>query len=123
MSEWWDPVEVKEKRKEKRKKNSASGVRNAASSTLGLISIISASIALIITISFIPNFNDLGGGWGFGFFLVVVPLMIFSFAMSSIGVLIGGSRTRAGTRLFTIALILTFSPILMIIIIGWIQGK
>ena len=119
MSEWWDPVEVKEKRK----KNSAPSVRNAASSTLGLISIISASIALIITISFIPYFNDLGGGWGFGFFLVVVPLMIFSFAMLSIGVLIGGSRTRAGTRLFTIALILTFSPILMVIIIGWIQGK
>ena len=119
MSEWWDPVEVKEKRK----KNSAPSVRNAASSTLGLISIISASIALIITISFIPYFNDLGGGWGFGFFLVVVPLMIFSFAMSSIGVLIGGSKAHSGNRLCMIAFLFTFSPILMIIIIGWIHDK
>ena len=119
MSEWWDPAEVKEKRK----RISASGVRNAASSFLGLISIISALIALSITISFYDSLHDLGAGWGFGFFLFVVPLMIFSFAMLSIGVLIGGSRTRAGTRLFTIALILTFSPILMVIIIGWIQDK
>ena len=119
MSEWREPVEVKEKRK----KISALGVRNAASKVLGVISIISTLIALSITISFNDGLLDDGNGWPFGFFLFVVPLMIFSFAMSSIGVLIGGSRTRAGTRLFTIALILTFSPILMIIIIGWIQGK
>ena len=117
MSEWWDPVEVKEKR------NRHSSRKAEASVSLGGCSIISILLALSITGSFIPYFNALGGGWALGFFLFVVPLMIFSFAMLSIGVLIGGSRTRAGTRLFTIALILTFSPILMVIIIGWIQDK
>ena len=112
MSEWWDPVEVKEKRKKK----SAPSVRNAASSTLGLISIISASIALIITISFIPNFNDLGGGWGFGFFLVVVPLMIFSFAMSTIGIALK-SCSILGKIICSIGIILSWSPILTMTIL------
>ena len=119
MSEWWDPAEVKEKRN----RISASGVRNVASSFLGLISIISALIALSITISFYDSLHDLGAGWGFGFFLIVVPLMIFSFAMSSIGVLIGGSKAHSGNRLCMIAFLFTFSPILMIIIIGWIHDK
>ena len=73
MSEWWDPVEVKEKKK----RISASGVRNAASSLLGLISIISALIALSITISFYDYLHDLGAGWGFGFFLFVVSVRLF----------------------------------------------
>ena len=115
MSEWWDPVEVKEKRKK-----SASGVRNAASKVLGVISIISTLIALSITISFNDGLLDDGNGWPFGFFLFVVPLMIFSFAMSSIGILISGIRTRAGTGLCSIAFFLPFSPILMIFIMVWI---
>ena len=59
-----------------------------------------------------------GGGWVFGFFLVVVPLMIFSFAMSMIGISLS-SGTLGGKRLCKIGLILTFSPILMIFIMGW----
>ena len=123
MSEWWDPVEVKEKRKEKRKKISASGVRNAASVFLGGCSIILILIALSITISFNDGLLDDGSGWGFGFFLLVVPLMIFSFAMSLIGVLIEGSKTHSGKRLCMIAFLLTFSPILMIYIMGWMLDR
>ena len=119
MSEWREPVEVKEKRK----KISASGVRNAASKVLGVISIISTLIAARITISFKDGLNDDGAGWPFVFFFLVIPLMIFSFAMSLIGILISGIRTRAGTGLCSIAFFLPFSPILMIIIIGWIQEK
>ena len=118
MSEWREPVEVKEKRK----KISASGVRNAASKVLGVISIISTLIALSITISFNDGLLDDGNGWPFGFFLFVVPLMIFSFAMSSIGICLS-SGTRAGKRLCIIAFVLTFSPILMIKIIGWMLDK
>jgi hypothetical protein len=118
MSEWWDPVEVKEKKK----RISASGVRNAASSLLGLISIISALIALSITISFYDYLHDLGAGWVFGFFLFVVPLMIFSFALSMIGIVLS-SGTREGKRLCKIGLILTFSPILMLFIMYWMQDR
>ena len=118
MSEWWDPVEVKEKKK----RISASGVRNAASSLLGLISIISALIALSITISFYDSLHDLGAGWGFGFFLFVVPLMIFSFALSMIGIVLS-SGTREGKRLCKIGLILTFSPILMLFIMDWMLDR
>lgn len=62
-----------------------------------------------------------GGGWVFGFFLVVVPLMIFSFAMSSIGISLS-SGTLKGRWLNLSGLMLTFSPILMVIIIMKIQN-
>ena len=116
MSEWWDPVEVKEKR------NRHSSRKAEASVSLGGCSIISILLALSITGSFIPYFNALGGGWALGFFLFVVPLMIFSFAMSSIGICLS-SGTRTGKRLCIIAFVLTFSPILMIKIIGWVLDK
>ena len=116
MSEWREPVEVKEKRK----KISALGVRNAASKVLGVISIISTLIALSITISFNDGLLDDGSGWPFGFFLFVFPLMIFSFAMASIGILISGIRTLARTGLCSIAFFLPFSPILIIFIMVWI---
>ena len=117
MCELREPVEGKEKRK----KISASGVRNAASKVLGVISIISTLIALSITISFNDGLLDDGSGWPFGFFLFVFPLMIFSFAMSSIGILISGIRPRARTGLCSIAFLLPFSPILMIFIMVWIS--
>ena len=116
MSEWRESVEVKEKRK----KISALGVRNAASKVLGVISIISTLIALSITISFNDGLLDDGSGWPFGFFLFVFPLMIFSFAMASIGILISGIRTLARTGLCSIAFFLPFSPILIIFIMVWI---
>ena len=74
MSEWRESVEVKEKRK----KISALGVRNAASKVLGVISIISTLIALSITISFNDGLLDDGSGWPFGFFLFVFPSVFWA---------------------------------------------
>ena len=116
MSEWWDPAEVKEK------KNRYLSRKDKASASLGGCSIISILLALSITSSFIPNFNASGSGWGLVFIFFIVPLMIFSFAMSLLGICLNGG-TRAGKRLCIIAFVLTFSPILMIKIIGWIQEK
>ena len=62
-----------------------------------------------------------GGGWVFGFFLVVVPLMIFSFAMSMIGISLS-SGTLKGRWLNLSGLMLSSSPILMVIIIMKIQN-
>ena len=113
MSEWWDPVEVKEKRK----KNSAPSVRNAASSTLGLISIISASMALMMTFALRDQIKEVsgGGGWVFVFGFVVFPLMIISFITSIIGICLS-SGTLKGKGLNLSGLMLTFSPILMVVI-------
>ena len=88
------------------------------SMVLGVISIISISIAARITISFKDGLLDDGAGWPFVFFLLVIPLMIFSFALSMIGISLS-SGTLGGKRLCKIGLILTFSPILMIFIMGW----
>ena len=85
---------------------------------LGGISIISTLIAAKITISFKDGLNDDGAGWPFVFFFLVIPLMIFSFALSMIGISLS-SGTLGGKRLCKIGLILTFSPILMIFIMGW----
>ena len=116
MSEWWDPAEVKEKR------NRYLSRKDKASVSLGGCSIISILLALSITSSFIPNFNASGSGWGLVFIFFIVPLMIFSFAMSLLGICLNGG-TRAGKRLCIIAFVLTFSPILMIKIIGWMLEK
>ena len=116
MSEWWDPAEVKEKR------NRYLSRKDKASVSLGGCSIISILLALSITSSFIPNFNASGSGWGLVFIFFIVPLMIFSFAMSLLGICLNDG-TRAGKRLCIIAFVLTFSPILMIKIIGWMLEK
>jgi hypothetical protein len=116
MSEWWDPAEVKEKR------NRHLSRKDKASVSLGGCSIISILLALSITSSFIPNFNASGSGWGLGFIFFVVPLMIFSFAMSSLGICLSSGK-HAGKKLCIIAFVLTFSPILMIKIIGWMLDK
>ena len=116
MSEWWDPADVKEK------KNRYLSRKDKASVSLGGCSIISILLALSITSSFIPNFNASGSGWGLVFIFFIVPLMIFSFAMSLLGICLNGG-TRAGKRLCIIAFVLTFSPILMIKIIGWMLEK
>ena len=91
MSEWWDPAEVKEK------KNRYLSRKDKASVSLGGCSIISILLALSITSSFIPNFNASGSGWGLVFIFFIVPLMIFSFAMSSLGICLN-SGTRAGKK-------------------------
>ena len=110
MSEWWDPVEVKEKR------NRHSSRKAEASVSLGGCSIISILLALSITGSFIPYFNALGGGWALGFFLFVVPLMIFSFAMSTIGIALK-SCSILGKIICSIGIILSWSPILTMTIL------
>ena len=89
------------------------------SMVLGVTSIILISIALCITISFKDILHVEGAAWVFGFVFVVIPLMIFSFALSMIGILLR-SGTLGGKRLCKIGLILTFSPILMIFIMLWI---
>ena len=113
MSEWWDPAEVKEK------KNRYLSRKDKASVSLGGCSIISILLALSITSSFIPNFNASGSGWGLVFIFFIVPLMIFSFAMSLLGICLNGGTRK---RLCIIAF-LYFSPILMIKIIGWMLDK
>ena len=95
-----------------------SSQKTQTSKVLGVISIISTSIALCITISFNGILHDLGAGWVFGFAFVVIPLMIFSFALSMIGTRLS-SGTLGGKRLCEIGLILTFSPILMVFIMDW----
>ena len=93
------------------------------SSVLGVISIISASMALIMTISMKDAMKEVsgGGGWVFVFFLVVIPLMLLSFITSIIGVCLS-TGTLKGKMLNISGLMLTFSPILMVIIIMKIQN-
>ena len=97
--------------------------RTIASSELGVISIISASIALMTTILMKDDMKVVsgGGGWVFVFFLFVIPLMLLSFITSIIGICLS-SETSKGKRLNLIGLMLTFSPILMVIIIMKIQN-
>ena len=92
-------------------------LESQTSNGLGVLSIIIALIALIITIGMRDGIKEIngGGGWVFVFFLFVIPLMILSFIMSVIGMGLK-SRTFEGKRLCEIGLILTFSPILMVII-------
>ncbi len=92
-------------------------LKSQTSNGLGVLSIIIALIALIITIGMRDSIKEIngGGGWVFVFFLFVIPLMILSFIMSVIGMGLK-SRTFEGKRLCEIGLILTFSPILMVII-------
>ena len=96
--------------------------KTQTSKVLGVISIISTSIALCITISFYDYLLDDGAGWPFAFFLGVIPLMIFSFALSMIGIRLS-SATLGGKRLCIIGLILTFSPILMLFIMYWMHDR
>ena len=97
--------------------------RTIASSVLGVISIISASMALIMTISMKDAMKEVsgGGGWVFVFFLVVIPLMLLSFITSIIGICLS-TGTLKGKMLNISGLMLTFSPILMVIIIMKIQN-
>ena len=96
-----------------------------ASSVLGIISIISALIALSITIY---NRNDYS--WGFVVILLAaLPLMLSSLIISIIGLCLS-SKTLAGKRLSAIGLILTFSPmailsapVLISSIDEWIHDK
>ena len=92
-------------------------LKSQTSNGLGVLSIIIALIALIITIGMKDGIKEVngGGGWVFVFFLFVIPLMSLSFTMSMIGMGLK-SRTLEGKRLCEIGLILTFSPILMVII-------
>ena len=96
--------------------------KTQTSKVLGVISIISTLIALRITISFYDYLLDDGAGWPFVFFLVVIPLMIFSFILSMNGIR-HRSATLGGKRLCINGLILTFSPILMLFIMYWIKDK
>ena len=96
-----------------------------ASSVLGVISIILALIALIIT-SY--NVGDSMGGV-IAIVLFAFPLMISSLIISIVGLFLS-SKTLIGKRLSTIGLILTFSPIavalapaLMSSIEEWIEDK
>ena len=92
-------------------------LKSQTSYGLGVLSIIIALIALIMTIGMKDGIKEVsgGGGWVFVFFLFVIPLMILSFTMSMIGMRLR-NRTLEGKRLCEIRLILTFSPILMVII-------
>ena len=96
--------------------------KTPTSIVLGGISIISTLIAARITISFKDGLNDDGAGWPFVFFFLVIPLMIFSFALSMIGISLS-SGTLGGKRLCKIGLILTFSPILMLFIMYCMQDR
>ena len=97
---------------------------NIASSGLGVISIISASIAWVMTIALIMKTSTMnegeGGGFVFLWAFVAIPLMFISFITSIIGICLS-SGTLKGKRLNIIGLILNISPILMVKIIGWIQ--
>ena len=97
--------------------------RTIASSVLGVISIISASMGLITTILMKDDMKVVsgGGGWVFGFFLFVIPLMLLSFALSMIGISLS-SGTLKGRWLNLSGLMLSSSPILMVIIIMKIQN-
>ena len=88
------------------------------SMVLGVISMFSTSIALLITINFKEPLQLFGPAWIIGFSFVVISLMIFSFSMSMIGTFLR-SGTLGGKRLCKIGLILSFSPILMIFIMVW----
>ena len=92
--------------------------KTPTSIVLGGISIISTLIAARITISFKDGLLDDGAVWPLVFLFLVFPLMIFSFALSMIGISLS-SGTLGGKKLCKIGLILTFSPILMIFIMDW----
>ena len=98
--------------------------RTITSSGLGVISIISASIAWVMTIALIMKTSTMnegeGGGFVFLWAFVAIPLMFISFITSIIGICLS-SGTLKGKRLNIIGLILNISPILMVKIIGWIQ--
>ncbi len=96
--------------------------KTQTSKVLGVISIISTLIALRITISFYDHLHALGAGWVFAFVFLVIPLMIFSFILSMIGIRLS-SGTLGGKRLCIIGLIFTFSPILMVFIMDWILDR
>ena len=99
--------------------------KTKASSVLGVISIIFALIALSITTY---NRND----YHLGFvviFLLAFPLMLSSLIISITGLCLS-SKTLAGKRLSVIGLILTFSPIAILLasvlsssIEEWIHDK
>ena len=122
------------------------------SSVLGVISITTASIALIMSIRIMNGIeeefikvgrsdielNDIllfllqvavegffgdkeAGRWASVLFLFLI-VIFFSFLMSLIGIGLN-NRSPKGERLCKFGLMLTFSPILMIIIIGWIHDK
>ena len=80
--------------------------KSQASTILGVISIILALIALIITSD---KTNHSGEGL-FLIFLIALPLMISSLIISIVGLFLS-SKKLIGRRLSTIGLILTFSPI------------
>ena len=95
------------------------------SSVLGVISIILALIALIITSC------NLGGSMGEVLFIILFafPLIISSLIISIIGLFLR-SKTLIGKKLSTIGLILTFSPIAVVLtpylmssIEEWIQDN
>ena len=87
--------------------------RTIASIVLGVISIISASIALIMTIGM--YFGMKAGQEGiFILVFLVPPLMLISFIISIIGICLS-SGTLKGKWLNNSGLMLTFSPILMVI--------
>ena len=92
-------------------------IKSQISNGLGVLSTIIALIALIITIGMKDGIKEVngGGGWVFVFFLFVIPLMILSFTLSIIGMGLK-NITLEGKRLCKIGLILTFSPVLMVII-------
>ena len=96
--------------------------KTQTSKVLGVISIISTLIALRITISFYDYLLKDGAGWPFAFIFGVIPLMIFSFILSMNGIR-HSSATLGGKRLCLIGLILTFSPILMLFIMYWMQDR
>ena len=91
------------------------------SSVLGVISIILALIALIITSC------NLGGSMGEVLFIILFafPLMISSLIISIIGLFLR-SKTLIGKKLSTIGLILTFFPIAVALapaLKEWIEDK
>ena len=106
-------------------KQEYSPIKTKASSVLGVISIIFALIALSITTY---NRND----YHLGFvviFLLAFPLMLSSLIISITGLCLS-SKTLAGKRLSVIGLILTFSPIAILLapvlsssIEEWIHDK
>ena len=99
--------------------------KSQASTILGVISIILALIALIIT-------SDKTNHYGEGLlliFLIALPLMFSSLIISIVGLFLS-SKKLIGRKLSTIGLILTFSPIAVAFaptsissVEEWIQDK
>lgn len=98
--------------------------RTTASIVLGAISIISASMALMMTFALRDQIKEVsgGGGWVFVFGFVVFPLMLISFITSIIGICLS-SGTLKGKGLNLGGLMLTFSPILMVFIIMEVENR